>query len=244
MIRRAWLFFLFLFLLPLVSHAAYWATQKQAANWHSADWSSSGVLPPASKEHKAVVYIMAARTGRWKGIFAHHTWLVIKPRGARSYSRYDVVGWGSPVRKDNYEPDGRWYSNDPRIVAHLRGRSAQSAIPKIRLAISRYPFAAYGDYHLWPGPNSNTFIAYIARAVPELAGGLLPTAIGKDYSQSLFDKVPSGTGWQISWNGMFGITIAWIEGIEINLFGAVVGLDLHRPALKLPGWGRIGMAAS
>ena len=168
---------------------------------------------------------------------------MIKPAGARSYTRYDVVGWGRPVRKDNYEPDGRWYSHNPRIIAQLHGAAAGRAIPKIRRAISRYPFAAYGDYHIWPGPNSNTFIAYVVRAVPALAGGLLPTAVGKDYSESLFDKPPSGTGWQISWRGVLGLTVAWIEGIEINLFGAVVGLDLRRPAIKLPGWGRIGMAA-
>ncbi len=243
MLRRVWLFFLFLFLLPLVSHAAFWATQAQAPNWHSADWSSSGLLPPASSQRRAVVYLMAARTGRWKGIFAHHSWLVIKRRGARSYTRYDVVGWGAPVRKNNYAADGRWYSHEPRIIASLSGAAARRAIPKIWLAISRYPFAAYGDYHVWPGPNSNTFVAFIARAVPELAAGLLPTAVGKDYSESLVGKVPSGTGWQISWRGILGISLAWVEGFEINLFGAVAGLDLRRPALKLPGWGRIGMAA-
>ena len=243
MIRGIWLFFLFLFLLPLGSHAAFWATQKQAASWRSADWSSSGILPTPSKDHEAVVYVMAARTGRWKGIFAHHTWLVLKPKGASHYARYDVVGWGRPVRKDNYEPDGRWYSHDPRIIATLRGQAASRAIPKIRLAISRYPFAARGDYHVWPGPNSNTFVAFIARAVPALAGGLLPTAVGKDYSESLFGSVPSGTGWQLSWRGIFGVSVAWIEGFEINLFGAVAGLDWRRPAIKLPGWGRIGMSA-
>ena len=244
MLRKAWLFFLIVFLLPLGSHAAFWSTRTQAANWHTADWSSSGLLPSASSRSEAVVYVMAARTGRWKGIFAHHTWLVLKPKGANAYTRYDVVGWGTPVRKDNYDPDGRWYSHEPRIIASLHGREAQTAIRQIRLAIARYPFAARGDYHIWPGPNSNTFIAYIARAVPALASGLLPTAMGKDYSESLFGIVPSGTGWQISWRGIFGLTVAWVEGFEINLFGAVAGLDLRRPAIKLPGWGRIGMAAS
>jgi hypothetical protein len=38
-----------------------------------------------------------------------------------------------------------------------------------------------------------------------------------------------------------GLTISWIEGIELNFFGGVLGLDVRRPALKLPGLGRLGL---
>ena len=40
-----------------------------------------------------------------------------------------------------------------------------------------------------------------------------------------------------------GQTIGWVEGVEINFLGAVLGLDIRRPALKLPGIGRLGIAA-
>ena len=40
--------------------------------------------------------------------------------------------------------------------------------------------------------------------------------------------------------GYLGLTVGWVEGIEINLLGAVFGLDLRRPAVKLPGLGRVG----
>ena len=33
----------------------------------------------------------------------------------------------------------------------------------------------------------------------------------------------------------------WVEGLELNILGAVAGLDLHRPALNLPGLGRFGL---
>lgn len=46
-----------------------------------------------------------------------------------------------------------------------------------------------------------------------------------------------------SLSGYFGITIGWVEGLEVNLLGAVVGFDVRRPALKLPGLGRLGVAA-
>jgi hypothetical protein len=42
--------------------------------------------------------------------------------------------------------------------------------------------------------------------------------------------------------GYLGLIISWIEGIELNFFGGVLGPDVRRPALKLPGLGRLGLA--
>ena len=35
--------------------------------------------------------------------------------------------------------------------------------------------------------------------------------------------------------------LGWVEGVEVNVLGLVAGLDLRHPALKLPGFGRIGV---
>jgi hypothetical protein len=35
--------------------------------------------------------------------------------------------------------------------------------------------------------------------------------------------------------------LGWVEGIEINVLGLVAGLDLRHPAVKLPGFGRVGV---
>jgi hypothetical protein len=43
--------------------------------------------------------------------------------------------------------------------------------------------------------------------------------------------------------GYVGVTVGWVEGVELNFFGAVLGFDLRRPALKLPGLGRVGVTA-
>jgi hypothetical protein len=40
-----------------------------------------------------------------------------------------------------------------------------------------------------------------------------------------------------------GLTIGRVEGFESNLLGTVVGFDICRPALKLPGIGRLRMTA-
>jgi len=41
--------------------------------------------------------------------------------------------------------------------------------------------------------------------------------------------------------GLLGVKVGWVEGIEFNVLGLVAGLDLRHPALKLPGFGRIGI---
>ncbi len=160
-----------------------------------------------------------------------------------AYTRFDVVGWGTPVRVNHREADGRWFGNDPELVTELRGAQAERLIPQIRAAVQSYPYAKPGTYLAWPGPNSNSFVQHVLAQVPELAQALPPTAIGKDWrDDGLFAGLtPSRTGIQASAFGVAGITLAWVEGIEINLLGLVAGLDLRQPALKLPGWGRIGV---
>ena len=80
-------------------------------------------------------------------------------------------------------------------------------------------------------------------AIPEAGVVLPPTAIGKDWrtDSRIFGLAPSGTGLQFSVGGLLGVTLAWVEGIEVNILGLVTGLDVRRPAIKLPGFGRIGM---
>ena len=103
--------------------------------------------------------------------------------------------------------------------------------------------AAYAatSYSVWPGPNSNTFVAYLARHIPEMRLTLPSTAIGKDYLPfgEWIARTPSGTGYQISLGGVVGIAVAEDEGVEINVFGLVAGIDFRRPALKVPGIGRV-----
>ncbi|MFX9630876.1 DUF3750 domain-containing protein, partial [Acinetobacter baumannii] len=92
---------------------------------------------------------------------------------------------------------------------------------------------------IWPGPNSNSFVAHIGRQVPDLRLSLPPTAVGKDFlvDSDLVGSAPSGTGLQLSLFGLAGITLAATEGIELNLLGLTIGVDVMRPALKLPGIG-------
>ncbi len=247
LILRILLVIAVVFLIPLATHALWWAMRDDVApSWSRADWSSAKLLPAATEAPQAMVYIYAGRTGRWRGIFAHHSWIVVKEAGARRYTRYDKVGWGSPVRTDGWVADGRWFGNAPELVLGVEGKAAERLIPRIREAVASYRYRSFGDYRAWPGPNSNTFVAHVMEQVPELGAALPPTAIGKDWHPGgeWFGLTPSRTGVRLSVGGLAGVAVGWIEGVEVNLFGLVAGLDLRRPALKLPGWGRIGVSAA
>ena len=236
------LFFLLAFLIPLGTHAAWYYWQPLAPDWRRADWSSAQLLPAAAIEPEATIHVFAARVGRWRGVFAHHSWVVVKEKGASAYTRFDVVGWGTPVRVNHREADGRWYGTVPELVGQIRGEAAEILIPRVREAVKNYAYATPGTYAAWPGPNSNSFVQHVLAEVPELRQALPPTAIGKDWRESgLFAGLtPSRTGVQASVYGLAGITLGWVEGVEVNLLGLVAGLDLRSPAVKLPGWGRVG----
>jgi len=232
-----------IFIVPVLIKTSLWAAVERPMHWRDADWSASGVLPPAAGEQVASIRVLSARTGGYKGILSVHSWLVIRPAGAASYDRYDVVGWGRALRKNAYPPDGRWYSNDPEIVFELKGKRAAEFIPKIEAAIGTYPWSGHGDYRIWPGPNSNTFVANVLSKVPELGAVLPPTAVGRDFPvDGGFLARSSAGGWMVSFRGLAGVTIGMREGFQINLLGLVAGIDFSRPALLLPGLGRISLA--
>lgn len=240
--RKIRVMLLIVFLAPVAAKAMLWSFDEPR-DWRTARWSSAGILPEAASDPEARIVVFAARTAGWRGIFAVHTWIVAKAANADVYTRYEVTGFGRPLRINGRPPDGYWVGARPRIVADIRGPRAAAAIPKIETAIKAYPYTEYGDYRMWPGPNSNTFVATVLRAVPDLEIELPPDAIGKDYrvDGALFGRTDSRTGVEVSLDGLLGIKIGRVEGVEINMLTLVAGLDARHPALKLPGFGRIDL---
>lgn len=231
-----------LFLGPIIARAALYAVGNEPRSWRDADWSSTGLLSKANADSQARVIIFTGTAGAWKGIFAVHSWVVLKHANATAWTRYDVVGWGEPVRTNNWPADGRWFGNRPVAIADISGADAEKLIPRIETAIANYRFARAGDYRIWPGPNSNSFVATILRSVPELGISLPPNAVGRDFRNGVYAGLTdSRTGIELNLNGFATIKLGWVEGIELNLLGLVAGLDLRHPGLKLPGFGRVGI---
>jgi Protein of unknown function (DUF3750) len=238
------LILLAVFVIPVVVRASAYAFYRGTTNWRRADWSSSGLLPKASDYAPARVLVMSGRAGGFKGVLAIHSWIVVKRAHAPSWTRYDVVGWTPlPVQTNYWVADARWFDTVPTILADIGGAEAEALIPKIETAVQQYRYGKPGDYRIWPGPNSNTFVAAVLRAVPELGLELPPNAIGRDYrSLPYIGRSDSGTGIEVSFWGVLGFKLGVVEGFELNVLGLVAGFDWRRPAIKLPGFGRIGFA--
>jgi hypothetical protein len=240
---------LLIFLLFFIALPLYTVLSGQAPlgrDFRSADRSSAGIAPSPESTPEAIVQVYSARALNWRGIFGVHTWVATKPANAAEYTVHQVIGWrlyrGLPaVFSAPGIPDGRWFGNEPTLITDLRGDAAAKAIPKILDAVVSYPYP--NEYNVWPGPNSNTFVAHIGRQVPELRMDLPATAIGKDYpvNGSILDRTPSGTGYQVSMLGVLGVAMSREEGFEVNLLGFNFGIDFYRPALKLPFIGRLGV---
>lgn len=229
--------------LPLAAGTALSLSRGWADNWRTADWGSSRLLAEAESVPEAKVMILAARTGRWKSIFAEHMSIVLKPEGAARWTRYDVVGWGLPVRRDGWPADAFWYGNRPYVVAQISGEEASALIPRIEASIARYPYSARGAYTVWPGPNSNSFVAWVVRNTEGFAAELPPVAIGKDWLGKglALARAPSGTGFTLSAWGLLGLTLALEEGFEIMILGTAIGVDPNDLAVKLPSLGKLSL---
>jgi hypothetical protein len=206
----------------------------------TAENSDSAALDPITPS-EPVVQVWGARTRGAKGIFGVHTWVAVKPRGVAEYTVYEVIGWrlrwaDSAVVIRNRAPD-QWFGADGELYAEKRGAGVEELIERIDKAARDYPYAQ--TYTVWPGPNSNTFTAWIARAVPELEVDLPATAIGKDYlGGNVVSTAPSGKGFQFSLRGLFGVAASSVDGFELNLFSLNFGVSSS--GIKLPIVGRIG----
>ena len=204
----------------------------------------TGSTNQARANHReASVQIYTARSARWRGVVSVHSWIAVKASDELKYTRYEVIGWNrhhkpSYIVSSTGNADYYWYGYAPELIFELSGDRANKLVDKINEAIRKYPYAK--NYKAWPGPNSNTFIAYLVRQIPELDVDLPPTAIGKDFTDGFYlGDPPSNRGIQIGWGGFLGLILSPQEGLEINLGGAVYGFDFNDPALKLPAVGRL-----
>src|SRR6266851_174199 len=204
--------------------------------------ADAGAAPDPRDTAEAVVQVYGARAMGVKGWFAVHTWVAVKPTDAAAYTVYEVIGWrlrwsDSALVVRTRQPDAPWFGSEPELYAEKRGPGVDELIQRIDKAARDYPYAR--EYSVWPGPNSNTFTAWITRAVPELKVDLPATAIGKDYlGNALVSSAPSGSGFQLSLGGLLGIAASGVDGLELNLLGLNFGISPS--GIKLPLIGRIG----
>jgi len=160
-------------------------TGCSAKDWRTASRESAGIAPQPDVTREAVLQVYGAQTWGWRGWFAIHTWIAAKPTDASAYKVYEVIGWrqrqGLPVvRIEQDLPDRYWFGERPRLLKEFRGSGVDALIEAVDRAARSYPWPY--SYKAFPGPNSNTFTAWIAARVPELQLELPFAAFGSGYS--------------------------------------------------------------
>jgi hypothetical protein len=157
-----------------------------STNWRDASREPAGMAANPTTEKSAVIEVYSADAFSWRGWFAVHTWIAVKPQDAAEYTVYEVVGWrvnsGLPALREykTTTPDTYWYGAKPEKVLSIIGAKANKLIPRIEDAVARYPWA--NEYTLFPGPNSNTFPQWVGLEVPELGLKLPFRALGSGYA--------------------------------------------------------------
>ena len=156
------------------------------SDWRTASRESAGLAADPIKVKEALIEFYAADAFSWRGLFAVHTWIAIKQKDAEKYTVYEVVGWGVKRGKpalrsfQTTTPDRYWYGSKPEKILHITGQKAERLIPEMIAAINVYPWT--DEYSVFPGPNSNTFPAWVGKQVPELELELPFSAIGSGYA--------------------------------------------------------------
>ena len=155
-------------------------------NWRTASREPAGIAANPQQEQRAIIEFYVADAFSWRGWFAVHTWIATKAENAQEYTVYEVVGWrvnqGLPALSEyqTTTPDRYWYGAKPKKILSIVGEKASALIPKVSEAVSRYPWPK--EYKVFPGPNSNTFPAWIGLQVPELELDMQFSAVGSAYA--------------------------------------------------------------
>ncbi|MCG8553609.1 MAG: DUF3750 domain-containing protein [Desulfobacterales bacterium] len=154
-------------------------------DWRTASREPAQILPDPKMSHEAVLAVLGAKAWGWRGWFAIHTWIAVKKTGETAYTVYDVVGWRGRHGRSVlgiYEdiPDRYWYGSKPKLIQFKKGKGVDALIDKVDKAARAYPWK--NRYKAFPGPNSNTFTAWVGLQVPELQMDLPFSAIGNGYA--------------------------------------------------------------
>jgi hypothetical protein len=116
------------------------------------------------------------------GIIAWHYWFVVADATGRH--RWEV--WQTKnaggfcighVHRDLKEPDAGVGGGRSRIAAQWTGEAARR-LAEVLSRSENYPYCE--RYRLWPGPNSNTFAAWVLRQAG-IDKPLDPRGIGRNY---------------------------------------------------------------
>src|SRR5207249_1892428 len=128
--------------------------RRPAERWSEMRRGPSGQAPDPATAREPVIQVYAARALGWRGVFAVHPWIVVKPSGAETYRRYEVIGWGvdagaPAIRIDRAGPDDHWFGARPELLVDARGDGVDALVAKVEAAVAAYPYRE--TYRTGPG---------------------------------------------------------------------------------------------
>lgn len=202
---------------------------------------------PSSIPHDEpfVVALKSVRIPRsypWYTRFARHSWFDMKVGGEERWLRLEVFDTDGVVVRGSLTPeraraDERW-SRDVVVEKLVVGADAERIARELQAVALEYEDD--GRYHAWPGPNSNTFVERVGRAVPGFRFEQDHNAVGKDYSGIVrAGGTSTGTGLELE-TALLGLQVGLSEGLELHVLQLTLGVALFPPALKVPFLPRLG----
>jgi hypothetical protein len=177
-------------------------------------------------------------------IAVHYWFATFEPRGDARWHRFELwqngdddgTGRANHVKVDQGDIDGGVGGGPMTIDREFRGESARRLLRILEACRTQYPHRYF--YCPWPGPNSNTFAAWVLRAA-SVSADLHPKAIGKDYLDDPggagfgAGTTTTGTGFQLE-TPLAGVKLGLEDGVELHFLCLTLGIDLVPPAIKTP----------
>lgn len=210
--------------------------------------TSSSYAPEAlSTDHAAhgtSVQLRRATLPAPVGLIAVHYWFAEYDPADQQWHRWEVwqtadsggTAWGY-VHKDKLHPAAGVGGGASVVAAQWQGEDAERLAAVLHRS-SGYPLR--DRYRAWPGPNSNTYIAWVLREA-EVRAELDPRAIGRDYLGAVgVAKTTTGSGIQVE-SPIVGLKVGWRDGAEVHVGCFTLGIDVWPPAIKTP-FGRLGFS--
>jgi hypothetical protein len=158
-----------------------------------------------------------ARVGRWE------RWELWQDEGAGASS------WGH-IHRDLMAPWSNVGGGEAVIEDEWTGEDAERLIATLHRPES-YPDRS--TYRAWPGPNSNTYVAWVLRE-SGVSADLGPLGIGKDWRGWIGGgATTTGTGLHFD-TPLFGVKLGIVEGVELHVLAFTFGFAFLKPTLKTP----------
>jgi hypothetical protein len=185
----------------------------------------------------AVVQLARARLPQPLTLLAVHYWFNAYDPTSLRWERWELwqtarvgaTAWGH-VHRDLMAPMSNVGGGEAVIEAQWTGAEAERLI-----AVLHHP-ELYDDrdtYRAWPGPNSNTYVAWVLRE-SNVPFDLSPLAIGKDWRGWIGAGVTTTRSGLHLESPILGLKVGVLDGIEVHVFALTFGFAFLKPALKTP----------